>query len=131
MKRAPMFEYFKARALVKGIQVEKIDEDSKDCSIIVIYLASVFNFASKLRVDFLDFFFNNFFFLLTHTRTFYSKFKVGQLMNSTKCKLLYPHHKMWGGGAILDSLCPVRPSVSNSCPLYNSFTNGRISFKLE
>jgi len=22
-------------------------------------------------------------------------------------------------------------SVSNSCPLYNSFTNGRISFKLE
>ena len=47
---------------------------------------------------------------------------------------LYPHHKMWGG-AILDSLCPVgrsvRPSVSNSCPLYNSFTNGRISFKLE
>jgi len=48
---------------------------------------------------------------------------------------LYPHHKMWGGGAILDSLCPVgrsvRPSVYNSCPLYNSFTNGRISFKLE
>jgi len=39
------------------------------------------------------------------------------------------------GGAILDSLCrvgwSVRPSVSNSCPLYNSFTNGRISFKLE
>ena len=25
----------------------------------------------------------------------------------------------------------VRPSVSNSCPLYNSFTNERISFKLE
>ena len=25
----------------------------------------------------------------------------------------------------------VRPSVSNSCPLYKSFTNGRISFKLE
>jgi len=25
----------------------------------------------------------------------------------------------------------VGPSVSNSCPLYNSFTNGRISFKLE
>jgi len=24
-----------------------------------------------------------------------------------------------------------RPSVSNSCPFYNSFTNGRISFKLE
>ena len=24
----------------------------------------------------------------------------------------------------------VRPSVSNSCPLYNSFTNGRISFNL-
>ena len=60
--------------------------------------------------------------------------------------LLYPHHKMFipppqnvGGGAILDSLCPVGPlvgpsvrrSVSNSCPLYNSFTNGRISFKLE
>jgi len=40
----------------------------------------------------------------------------------------------WGGGAILDSLCSVgrsvRPSVSNSCPLYSSFTNGRISFKL-
>ena len=39
------------------------------------------------------------------------------------------------GGAILDSLCRVGPSVgrsvSNSCPLYNSFTNGRISFKLE
>jgi len=36
-------------------------------------------------------------------------------------------------------LCPVgqlvsrwvRPSVSNSCLLYNSFTNGRISFNLE
>ena len=25
----------------------------------------------------------------------------------------------------------VRPSVSNSCPLYYSFANGRISFKLE
>jgi len=25
----------------------------------------------------------------------------------------------------------VCPSVSNSCPLYNSFTNGRISVKLE
>jgi len=25
----------------------------------------------------------------------------------------------------------VGPSVSNSCPLYNSSTNGRISFKLE
>jgi len=25
----------------------------------------------------------------------------------------------------------IRPSVSNSCPLYNSFTNGRISFKLK
>jgi len=25
----------------------------------------------------------------------------------------------------------VGPSVSNSCPLYNSFTNGRIAFKLE
>ena len=25
----------------------------------------------------------------------------------------------------------VGPTVSNSCPLYNSFTNGRISFKLE
>jgi len=41
-----------------------------------------------------------------------------------------------GGGAILDSLClsvgrSVCLSVSNSCPLYNSFTNGRISFKLE
>ena len=39
------------------------------------------------------------------------------------------------GGAILDSLCrvgrSVGRSVSNSCPLYNSFTNGRIAFKLE
>ena len=32
---------------------------------------------------------------------------------------------VWGrGGAILDSLCRVGRSVSNSCPLYNSFTNG-------
>ena len=28
--------------------------------------------------------------------------------------LLYPHHKMWGGGAIMDSLCRVRPSVRPS-----------------
>jgi len=39
------------------------------------------------------------------------------------------------GGAILDSLCRVRrsirQSVSNSCPFFNSFTNGRISFKLD
>jgi len=51
--------------------------------------------------------------------------------------LLYPHHKMWGGYtgfalSVSRSVGPsVRPSVSNSCPLYNSFTNGRISFKLE
>ena len=50
--------------------------------------------------------------------------------------LLYPHHKMWGGGLywirVVASVGPsVGRSVSNSCPLYNSFTNGRISFKLE
>jgi len=42
---------------------------------------------------------------------------------------------MWGGGGILYSLCPVSRlvgrSIYNLCPLYNSFTNGRISFKLE
>ena len=51
--------------------------------------------------------------------------------------LLYPHHKMWGGaytGFALSRQSVFRSvgrSVSNSCPLYNSFTNGRISIKLE
>ena len=47
---------------------------------------------------------------------------------------LYPHHKMWGVYWIRFVASVGRlvgPSVSNSCPLYNSFTNGRISFKLE
>jgi len=50
------------------------------------------------------------------------------LMTSTiklkRCNelLLYPHHKMWGVGAIMDSLCRVRPSPL-SCPLYKSYTN--------
>ena len=44
---------------------------------------------------------------------------------------------MWGGGYTGFALSrrsvgqSVGRSVSNSCPLYNSFTNGRISFKLE
>jgi len=45
----------------------------------------------------------------------------------------YPHHKMWGGGAIMDSLCCVLPWVCASplmCPLYKSYTNWRIFFKL-
>jgi len=39
---------------------------------------------------------------------------------------------VWGGytGFAL-SRRSVGQSISNSCPLYNSFTNGRISFKLE
>jgi len=97
--------------------------------------------------------------------------------------IITPHHKMWGGGAILDSLCPspirvrsitplliegfpsnlndtftstrgcaepmlpmfqlkvnvtVKSQIFNkqilhimSCPLFNSFTDGRIFFKLE
>ena len=49
------------------------------------------------------------------------------------CLFLYPHHKMWGGGYTGFALSrrSVGPSVSNLCPLYNSFTNGKISFKLE
>jgi len=44
---------------------------------------------------------------------------------------------MWGGGYTGFALSrrlvspSVGPSVSNLCPLYNFFTNGRISFKLE
>jgi len=40
---------------------------------------------------------------------------------------------MWGGGYTGFALSrrSVGPSVANSCPLYNSFTNGRISFKRE
>ena len=45
--------------------------------------------------------------------------------------LLYPHHKMWGGLYWIRFVASVGRSVSNSCPLYNSFTNGSISFKLE
>jgi len=59
--------------------------------------------------------------------------KLGK--NQVTSSLIIPPPQNVGGGAILDSLCrvglSVRPSVSNSCPLYNSFTNGRISFKLE
>ena len=45
-----------------------------------------------------------------------------------------PTTKCGGGGGYTGfalSRRSVRPSVSNSCPLYNSFTNRRISFKLE
>jgi len=38
----------------------------------------------------------------------------------------------WGGGLYwIRFVTLVGRSVSNSCPLYNSFTNERISFKLE
>ena len=37
----------------------------------------------------------------------------------------------WSNYTILDLLCRFGPSVSISCPLYNSFTDGRISFKHE
>ena len=38
---------------------------------------------------------------------------------------------MWGGGLYwIRFVASVGPSISNSCPLYNSFTSGMISFKL-
>ena len=43
-----------------------------------------------------------------------------------------PPQNVWGGGLYwIRFVASVGRSVSNSCPLYNSFTNGRISFKLE
>ena len=42
---------------------------------------------------------------------------------------LYPCHKMWEGGAIMDLLSHVR-LLSSSFPLYKSYTKWRIFFKL-
>jgi hypothetical protein len=72
---------------------------------------------------------------------YWSDYKDGRLNylhcsnDNTKMQhlLLYPHHKMWGGGAIMDLLCRVGRLVCPSpfsCPLYNSCTNWRIFFKL-
>ena len=44
--------------------------------------------------------------------------------------IIPPPQNVWGLYWIR-FVASVRPSVSNSCPLYNSFTNERISFKLE
>ena len=49
---------------------------------------------------------------------------------------LYPHHKMWGGGKywirfVASVGRSVGRSVSNSCPLYKPFTNGRISLDVQ
>ena len=42
-----------------------------------------------------------------------------------------PPQNVGGGLYWIRFVLSVGPSISNSCPLYNSFTNGRISFKLE
>ena len=49
------------------------------------------------------------------------------------CITIYytPNTKCGGGLYWIRFVASVGPSVSNLCPLYNSFTNGRISFKLE
>ena len=58
-------------------------------------------------------------------------------MKHTPLPFYTPTTKCGGGGYTGFALSrrsvgrSVRPSVSNSCPLYNSFTYGRMSFKLE
>jgi len=47
------------------------------------------------------------------------------------CPLIIPPPQNVGGGILDCFVASVGQSVSNSCPLYNSFTNGRISIKLE
>jgi hypothetical protein len=51
--------------------------------------------------------------------------------------VILPHHKMWGGGGGYNGFALSRRSVSRSacpspflCPLYKSYTNWRIFFKL-
>jgi len=71
--------------------------------------------------------------------SFYLFIKLKVDCKTSFFNLLYPHHKMWGEVYWIRFVASVGPSVgpsvgryfSNSCPLYNSFTNGRISFKLE